>query len=103
MSLCRALGFVLVGPLAAQTFIVDQNGGPGVHYQDLPRAVAAVPDGAVLRVRAGNYSTFVLANKGLSILGDARSTEMQKTMNLKIKFRESFRPFAPAGVAPISR
>ncbi|MFZ4620071.1 MAG: carbamoyltransferase [Bacteroidota bacterium] len=31
-----------------------------------------------------------------SILGDARSPEMQKTMNLKIKFRESFRPFAPS-------
>lgn len=31
-----------------------------------------------------------------SILGDARSPEMQKNMNLKIKFRESFRPFAPA-------
>jgi carbamoyltransferase len=30
-----------------------------------------------------------------SILGDARSAEMQKLMNLKIKFRESFRPFAP--------
>jgi carbamoyltransferase len=30
-----------------------------------------------------------------SILGDARSTKMQSTMNLKIKFRESFRPFAP--------
>jgi carbamoyltransferase len=30
-----------------------------------------------------------------SILGDARSTELQTTMNLKIKFRESFRPFAP--------
>lgn len=30
-----------------------------------------------------------------SILGDARSEKMQSTMNLKIKFRESFRPFAP--------
>jgi carbamoyltransferase len=30
-----------------------------------------------------------------SILGDARSREMQSVMNLKIKFRESFRPFAP--------
>ncbi len=30
-----------------------------------------------------------------SILGDPRSTTMQSTMNLKIKFRESFRPFAP--------
>ena len=31
-----------------------------------------------------------------SIVGDARSTEMQSVMNLKIKFRESFRPFAPS-------
>ena len=30
-----------------------------------------------------------------SIIGDARSREMQETLNLKIKFRESFRPFAP--------
>ncbi len=34
-----------------------------------------------------------------SILGDARSSEMQKKMNLKIKYRESFRPFAPAVLA----
>jgi len=31
-----------------------------------------------------------------SIIGDARSAEMQKKMNLKIKYRESFRPFAPS-------
>ena len=31
-----------------------------------------------------------------SILGDPRSGKMQKTLNLKVKFRESFRPFAPA-------
>lgn len=31
-----------------------------------------------------------------SILGDARNTEMQKKLNLKIKYRESFRPFAPS-------
>ncbi|MCJ7545960.1 MAG: carbamoyltransferase [Deltaproteobacteria bacterium] len=31
-----------------------------------------------------------------SIIGDARSPQMQKTMNLKIKYRESFRPFAPS-------
>ena len=30
-----------------------------------------------------------------SILGDARSPRMQSVMNLKVKFRESFRPFAP--------
>ena len=33
---------------------------------------------------------------GRSILGDARSPKMQAVMNLKIKFRESFRPFAPS-------
>ncbi|MBN8521704.1 MAG: carbamoyltransferase [Alphaproteobacteria bacterium] len=33
---------------------------------------------------------------GRSILGDARSPGMQKTLNLKVKYRESFRPFAPS-------
>ncbi len=33
---------------------------------------------------------------GRSIIGDARSQKMQSVMNLKIKFRESFRPFAPS-------
>jgi carbamoyltransferase len=33
---------------------------------------------------------------GRSILGDPRSAEMQSAMNLKIKYRESFRPFAPS-------
>ena len=31
-----------------------------------------------------------------SILGDPRSPTMQKTLNLRVKYRESFRPFAPA-------
>ena len=34
-----------------------------------------------------------------SIIGDARSTKMQSIMNLKIKYRESFRPFAPSVLA----
>ena len=34
-----------------------------------------------------------------SILGDPRSPDMQSRMNLKVKFRESFRPFAPAVLA----
>ena len=34
-----------------------------------------------------------------SILGDARSPQMQKTLNLRVKYRESFRPFAPAVLA----
>jgi carbamoyltransferase len=36
---------------------------------------------------------------GRSILGDARSPEMQRKLNLKIKYRESFRPFAPSVLA----
>jgi carbamoyltransferase len=36
---------------------------------------------------------------GRSILGDPRSPKMQSVMNLKIKYRESFRPFAPAVLA----
>ena len=33
---------------------------------------------------------------GRSIIGDPRNQEMQSVMNLKIKYRESFRPFAPS-------
>jgi carbamoyltransferase len=36
---------------------------------------------------------------GRSILGDARSPAMQKILNLKVKYRESFRPFAPSVLA----
>jgi carbamoyltransferase len=36
---------------------------------------------------------------GRSIIGDARSSKMQSVMNLKIKYRESFRPFAPSVIA----
>jgi len=36
---------------------------------------------------------------GRSILGDPRSPNMQKTLNLKVKYRESFRPFAPSVLA----
>ncbi len=36
---------------------------------------------------------------GRSIIGDPRSSEMQTVMNLKIKYRESFRPFAPSVLA----
>ena len=36
---------------------------------------------------------------GRSIIGDPRNPKMQSTMNLKIKYRESFRPFAPAVLA----
>jgi carbamoyltransferase len=40
---------------------------------------------------------------GRSILGDARAPLMQKTLNLKVKYRESFRPFAPSVLAEDAR
>jgi carbamoyltransferase len=39
------------------------------------------------------FGTRALGNR--SVLGDARSPKMQSLMNLQVKFRESFRPFAP--------
>ena len=38
-----------------------------------------------------------------SILGDSRNPEMQKKLNLKIKYREGFRPFAPSVLAEKSK
>lgn len=62
-------------PLAwGQTYIVDATGGPGSNFTDLPAAVAAVPDGAVLVVRAGHYSSFSIQAKALTVLGDAGVT-----------------------------
>lgn len=44
----------------------------------------------------GNMEFGPRALGGRSIIGDPRSSKMQSTMNLKIKYRESFRPFAPS-------
>ena len=53
-------------------------------------------DGKVVGHMAGRceYGPRALGNR--SILGDSRNTKMQSILNLKIKFRESFRPFAPS-------
>jgi carbamoyltransferase len=53
-------------------------------------------EGKIVGHCAGRMEFGPRALGGRSILGDARSTDMQTTMNLKIKFRESFRPFAPS-------
>jgi carbamoyltransferase len=50
----------------------------------------------VVGLVAGRMEFGPRALGGRSILGDARSPKMQSVMNVKIKFRESFRPFAPA-------
>jgi carbamoyltransferase len=53
-------------------------------------------DGKVIGLLQGRMEFGPRALGGRSILGDARSPAMQSVMNLKIKFRESFRPFAPS-------
>ncbi len=55
-----------------------------------------INDGKVVGWFQGKLEFGPRALGNRSILGDARSSEMQKKLNLKIKFRESFRPFAPA-------
>lgn len=68
------LVLLLATSAAAQVYVVDANNGAGTNFTDLPPAVAAVPDGAVLRVRAGTYTPFTLQNKGLRIVGEASVT-----------------------------
>jgi carbamoyltransferase len=63
---------------------------------ELQRAIAGLmAEGKVVAVARGRMEWGPRALGARSILGDARSPEMQTHMNLKIKFRESFRPFAP--------
>ncbi len=59
------------------------------------RIVAAVAAGKVVAVARGRMEFGPRALGARSILGDARSPSMQSHVNLKVKFRESFRPFAP--------
>ena len=56
----------------------------------------ALADEKVVGLMQGRMEFGPRALGGRSIIGDARSPKMQSVMNLKIKFRESFRPFAPA-------
>lgn len=65
--------------------------------ETLPSRVAAlIADEKVIGWFEGRMEFGPRALGARSILGDARSPKMQEIMNLKIKFRESFRPFAPA-------
>src|SRR5262249_24522200 len=65
--------------------------------EDVPRAAAKLlAEENVVGWFQGPMEFGPRALGARSILGDARSPRMQSQMNLKIKFRESFRPFAPA-------
>jgi carbamoyltransferase len=74
----------------------------GAVYQEhseeemLTQAAQALSDQKVVGWFQGRMEFGPRALGGRSILGDPRSAAMQKTLNLKIKYRESFRPFAPS-------
>jgi carbamoyltransferase len=68
-----------------------------VARNELPQRVAELlARGLVVGLVQGRMEFGPRALGARSIIGDARSPSMQSAMNLKIKFRESFRPFAPA-------
>ncbi len=62
----------------------------------IERTADALVDGKVVGWFQGRMEFGPRALGARSILGDPRSPTMQKTMNLRIKYRESFRPFAPS-------
>jgi len=65
--------------------------------EKLPEKVAhLINDQKVVGLFQGRMEFGPRALGGRSIIGDARSANMQSIINLKIKFRESFRPFAPS-------
>ena len=68
--------------------------------EELPNRIAdLLADEKVVGWYQGRMEFGPRALGSRSIIGDARSAKIQKTMNLKIKYRESFRPFAPSVLA----
>ena len=67
------------------------------NFDDLCEKTATLlSEGKVVGWHQGKMEWGPRALGNRSILGDARNSEMQKKLNLKIKYRESFRPFAPS-------
>lgn len=88
-------------PEKIQKFL-DENGFPYTRLKDeeIAETVAGIiSEEKVVGWFQGRMEFGPRALGARSIIGDSRSPEMQKTMNLKIKFRESFRPFAPSVAA----
>ena len=100
---CDSQFGTLLGPCASGDEAMQYFDSVGAVAQragnedDLIRDVAGlIAEGNVVGWMQGRMEFGPRALGSRSILGDPRSTEMQSTMNLKIKFRESFRPFAPS-------
>ncbi|MFA6355650.1 MAG: carbamoyltransferase [Candidatus Omnitrophota bacterium] len=92
----------LLGPSYTNEYIEKFLKAKGITYTRLKDAEAAETIADLIAGEKvigwfGNRMEFGPRALGArSIIGDARSPKMQETMNLKIKFRESFRPFAPS-------
>lgn len=91
-----------LGPAFSDAEIIEaldaQNGVYTLHNaESLVRTVAqALAAGKAVGWFQGRMEFGPRALGARSILADPRNPDMQKTLNLKVKFRESFRPFAPA-------
>jgi len=91
-----------LGPQFAQGDIERRLAACGARFRVLPEAelldssAAALAEGKALGWFQGRMEFGPRALGARSILGDARSPTMQSALNLKVKYRESFRPFAPA-------
>jgi carbamoyltransferase len=91
-----------LGPSFSDTEIEASLKQSGARYtrlsQDeiIARTARALADGKAIGWFQGRMEFGPRALGGRSILGDARSPTMQKLLNLKVKYRESFRPFAPS-------
>ncbi len=91
-----------LGPRFSQDEVRSYLDGVSARYEILDedalvkRVAEMLAEGKVVGHLAGRMEFGPRALGGRSILGDARSSKMQSIMNVKIKFRESFRPFAPS-------
>jgi carbamoyltransferase len=91
-----------LGPSFPQAEIEKRLIAAGAKFDVLPgdaliaRAADDLASGLALGWFQGRMEFGPRALGGRSILGDARSPSMQKQLNLKVKYRESFRPFAPS-------
>lgn len=84
-------------PAAIKEFLIQQN-LPFEYFGDeqlFDEVSSKIAEGSVIGWFDGRMEFGPRALGARSILGDARSKVMQSIMNLKIKYRESFRPFAP--------
>ncbi len=80
-----------------EEFLIKENAPfKKLSYSDIPQIVSdLIIRGNVIGWFQGRLEFGPRALGARSIIGDARLAEMQSKMNLKIKYRESFRPFAP--------